>query len=429
MAILVTQKRARRPDYGRKKGCMLVDMVICQKRLFTLLLLAACLAGLAAAQDRHPPLSQDEVHDMLTQFTSSKKIVATIQEYGIDFQPTDDVLQQFRKWGADKSVLDALRQGWHPEITSPLSATQIRMLVGAETPGENIVRLILTRGIDFQPTDAYLNEIRSAGAGDTLLDTLREATARPFSKAELLQELRTVKDQNGIAQEVRHRGIDFSAGPDNLQALRKAGAETSLLSAVQSARLERPFVAKTPPISAPPSIAGGDSVQLICAPGDSDVPVFSVPGDLGKVAIHLKCGDHVTFVEKVATPPGVDRILYGDHNEGYVAAAYLDATIGAPGAGVTPPSPIYKPDAPYTAAARNKGIEGVVVLWVTVGPQGIVTDVQEKSEPLGAGLDQSAIDTVKKWKFNPATRDGEAVAVRLTVEISFHLLKDADRGH
>lgn len=410
--------------YRRSKRCMLGNMLTGVKRMLTLLLLAGCLEAPAAAQDRRPPLSIDEVHDMLTQSTPSKKIVATIQKFGIDFPPTDDVLQKFRKWGADRFVLDALRQGWHADIPKPLSATQIRMLVGAETPGENILRLLLTRGIDFRPSQDYLDEIRSLGAPDALVSALRAATPRPFSKEELLQELGTVKDQDGIAQEVRQRGVDFFAGPDSLDALRKAGAGTPLLDAVRDARIEKPFVAKAPPApTMPPSLAGGDSVQLICGPGDSDVPVFSVPGDLGKIATHLKCGERVTFVEKVESPPGVDKILYGDHIEGFVAAVYLDEGVAAPGAGVTPPTVILKPDPPYTPAARDRGIEGVVTLWITIDTQGNVSDVLEKSQPLGSGLDQSAIDTVKKWKFNPATRDGVPVAARVTVEITFKRFK------
>jgi TonB family protein len=399
---------------------MLLGMLRGMKRLLTLFLLAGCLAGLAAPQDQRPPLSQDEVQDMLKNATPSKKIVATIQRYGIDFPPTAEVLQQLRNLGADKFVLDALRQGYHAEIPKPLSATQIRMLVGAETPSDNITGLVLTRGIDFQPSQAYLDEIRSMGANDALVETLRNAAPRPFSKEELLQELRTIKDQDGIAKEVRQRGVDFVAGPDNFQALRRAGAGAPLLDAVRNAHVEKPFVSKAPPAPAlPPSLAGGQAVQLICGPSDSDVPVFSVPGDLGKIAIHLKCGERVTFVEKIAAPPGVDKILYGDHKEGFVAAAFLDPGIG--GAGVSPPSIIYKPDPPYTSAARDRQIEGVVSLWVTIDSQGNVTEVQEKSPPLGAGLDQSAIDTVKKWKFNPAMRDGAPVAVRVIVKMTFKL--------
>jgi TonB family protein len=37
------------------------------------------------------------------------------------------------------------------------------------------------------------------------------------------------------------------------------------------------------------------------------------------------------------------------------------------------------------------------------------------------GLDEKAIDAVRTWKFDPARRDGQAVAVQINVEVSFRL--------
>jgi protein TonB len=41
---------------------------------------------------------------------------------------------------------------------------------------------------------------------------------------------------------------------------------------------------------------------------------------------------------------------------------------------------------------------------------------------LGLGLDEKAIEAVKKWKFDPARKDGKAVPVASTMEINFRLL-------
>jgi periplasmic protein TonB len=37
------------------------------------------------------------------------------------------------------------------------------------------------------------------------------------------------------------------------------------------------------------------------------------------------------------------------------------------------------------------------------------------------GLDQKAIEAVRNWKFEPAMKDGHAVAVQINVEVNFRL--------
>jgi periplasmic protein TonB len=90
------------------------------------------------------------------------------------------------------------------------------------------------------------------------------------------------------------------------------------------------------------------------------------------------------------------------------------------GGNVSAPIPIYKPEPPYSEEARKAKYQGTVVLWIVVDAQGNVTD-ERVVKPLGLGLDEKAIETVKTWKFKPALRNGAPVPVRVMVEVSFRL--------
>jgi len=90
------------------------------------------------------------------------------------------------------------------------------------------------------------------------------------------------------------------------------------------------------------------------------------------------------------------------------------------GGGVLPPKAIYSPDPEYTEEARKARYQGTCVLWLIVGPDGKPRDLRV-SRTLGMGLDQKAIEAVKNWRFEPATKDGKPVSVQMSVEVNFHL--------
>lgn len=90
------------------------------------------------------------------------------------------------------------------------------------------------------------------------------------------------------------------------------------------------------------------------------------------------------------------------------------------GHGVSAPRTTYAPNPPYTDKARKAKYQGVCLLSLIVDTEGTVRDIKIM-RALGEGLDINAIDTVKQWRFDPAMRDGEPVAVSIDVEVSFHL--------
>jgi len=93
------------------------------------------------------------------------------------------------------------------------------------------------------------------------------------------------------------------------------------------------------------------------------------------------------------------------------------------GPGMTPPRAILAPDPDYPDAARRAKKQGTVVLRCIVGEDGLVRDAQVKTS-LRGDLDASALQAVREWKFEPATKDGKPVAVQVNVEVTFRLYKD-----
>lgn len=90
------------------------------------------------------------------------------------------------------------------------------------------------------------------------------------------------------------------------------------------------------------------------------------------------------------------------------------------GGGVSAPRALFQPDPEYSEEARKAKWQGTVVLWVVVGPDGRPHEIRVQRS-LGMGLDEKAIEAVKQWKFDPAKKDGQPVAVQINVEVNFHL--------
>ena len=90
------------------------------------------------------------------------------------------------------------------------------------------------------------------------------------------------------------------------------------------------------------------------------------------------------------------------------------------GGGVSAPRPVYSPDPEFSDEARKGKHQGTVVLWVIVGPDGRTHDIQVQRS-LGMGLDEKAVEAVQRWRFEPARKDGIAVAVQVAVEVNFRL--------
>jgi TonB family protein len=75
----------------------------------------------------------------------------------------------------------------------------------------------------------------------------------------------------------------------------------------------------------------------------------------------------------------------------------------------------------FSEQARKAKHQGVVILYGEVDTNGKLRNVRVV-QALGLGLDEKAIEAVKKWKFRPGYQDGRPVVAAATIEVNFHLL-------
>ncbi len=85
---------------------------------------------------------------------------------------------------------------------------------------------------------------------------------------------------------------------------------------------------------------------------------------------------------------------------------------------VKAPKVLSSPDPDYPEVARRAGYGGTVVLWLIVDTDGSPKDVKVQRS-LGMGLDRAAYEAVRRWRFQPATKNGQPVPVMINVEVNF----------
>jgi len=163
-------------------------------------------------------------------------------------------------------------------------------------------------------------------------------------------------------------------------------ARGSLTDAASKNRIADDSVDATKPIRVVPSPAAADS--------DSDAPpgLPVATGD-GKPSDPVSALLSTTAALPVRAPPVSQGVEGGE----------LETKVNA----------IYPPH------ARAVGQHGVVVLEALVGVDGSVKDVKVLSGP--PLLRQSALDAVRRWKYQPFKLNGKAIAAQTQVQVEFKL--------
>jgi TonB family protein len=91
------------------------------------------------------------------------------------------------------------------------------------------------------------------------------------------------------------------------------------------------------------------------------------------------------------------------------------------GGGVSAPVPIFQPEAEFSDEARRAKYQGVCLISLIVDTQGNPQNPRV-IRALGMGLDEKALEAVRKYKFKPAMKEGRTpVPVMITIEVNFRL--------
>jgi TonB family protein len=135
-----------------------------------------------------------------------------------------------------------------------------------------------------------------------------------------------------------------------------------------------------------------------------------------KSANTIKLASHETYESD-------ERTGSSSRTEGYSSNQNI---VNPSGAGAVTAYPLYRNNMPpaYPEIARVRGYEGVVLIAAEILPTGCVGSVKIRRSSGYAILDQSALEAVKPWKFEPAKKSSRPFTLWVEVPIKFVLYND-----
>ena len=111
-------------------------------------------------------------------------------------------------------------------------------------------------------------------------------------------------------------------------------------------------------------------------------------------------------------------------SEDSYASAYPLYRIGGD---VKAPMVIQTANVEFSDEARRAHYQGVCMVELIVDKYGMPRQLRSV-RPLGMGLDQKAIEAIRKYRFQPAMKNGEPVSVKIAVQVDFRLLETPSKN-
>jgi TonB family protein len=154
-----------------------------------------------------------------------------------------------------------------------------------------------------------------------------------------------------------------------------------------------------------------------------ELTLLDFNSDLAVFRVVFKQHDKVLADSKVAVERGGRAVVGGlDGDEAPYFFLVLQPAAKAlfVRGDVQHPRKIESPPPPYTKIAKEEGLQGIVILQALIDDQGRVAEI-EVVKGLPLGLTEEAIEALRQWTFEPATLDGEPVAVFYNLTFNFRL--------
>jgi tetratricopeptide (TPR) repeat protein len=208
------------------------------RNALNLFLLAAALIFTPYAWAQENPFTEQQILDMVHAGLGNDSGAKLIVQRGIDFTPTQEFLKHLKSAGAKDAFLNALR------ANKPLSQEQVSEMVRAGVGEDSGAQMVTQRGIDFAPTEAYIQTLKSAGAKEVFLKAVRERM--PINPVQIIAQLAAEAPCQRVTLLVKDRGIDFTVKDVYLQQVRLAGGDDDLIAALKGAKVMVPGGAADP---------------------------------------------------------------------------------------------------------------------------------------------------------------------------------------
>lgn len=136
-------------------------------RTLTFFALATGLVFALSVWAQPKPFTQEQVSNIVRDGFGDESGARLIGQRGIDFAPVEGFLQALKAAGASEAFLKAPGAAPPTEAASvkpPLNQVQVIALLAGGIPSHRVTLLVEERGVDFEPTDDYLQGLLFASA-------------------------------------------------------------------------------------------------------------------------------------------------------------------------------------------------------------------------------------------------------------------------